>query len=105
MAGGKSEYVAGCLDRKNSYNTYIYNAEDKYKDVYESEDLATAYKPGDATYETKKWKGASYGYATWSWPMYFRSGQGVFYFTVSSRAGGGDSSYSTRAALVCGVGL
>ncbi len=100
MAAGKYEYVAGIYNKSNSYNTYIYNADDKYKNVYNSETSI----PGDATLETKKWKGASNAsFVASSYPVFLRSYLGVFNYYYSS--GLSSSGVGSRAAVVCGAGL
>ena len=103
MAGGEYEYVAGIYNTSNSYNTYIYNADAKYKNVYSSSTASEAYIPGDATYETAKWKGAaSARFVSSGSPVFERSRNGVFGFGDNSGYYGHDGS---RVAVVCGVGL
>ena len=88
MAGGESEYVAGIYNKSNFWNTYIYNADARYKNVYESNVAADAYIPGDATYETSNWKGTSRGtFVSSSSPVFGDRGgyYGIFYFCRQQR--------------------
>ena len=100
MAGGKSEYVAGIYNKSNIHDKYIYNADEKYKNVYDSETSI----PGDATLETKKWKGTSgANFVSSSNVIFLRGGSGVFGYNAYSSIG--YSTTGSRAAVVCGDGF
>ncbi len=97
------EFVSGTYNSYYSYNKKIYNADAKYRDLYESDDMQIAYKPGDATYETQKWRGAPAYFVKPSDPQFTRSGGGVFGFNYTT--GYEVYGYGSRAAMVCGNGF
>lgn len=100
MADSTSEYVAGIWNTSNNYMSTIASADSRYKDVYTS----TASKPGDATLETKMWKGASNAYFVISnSPVFVRSNDALLGYSYQS--GSGVSNYGCRAVLVVGSGL
>lgn len=76
MADRTYEYVAGTWNNElKSYNSIIFNADSRYKDIY----TARVSKPGDATLETAKWKGASYADSvTSSYPVFRRGIDALF---------------------------
>ena len=97
----KVEYVAGIYGESTlSYITNIKNAPQKYWDNYNGPSLKLP-KPGDGTLEI------SWGYTNWvssSYPVFVRStSNGVFNY--STYDGNSGSSISSRAVVVCGVGL
>lgn len=101
MVEGNWEYVAGIYNAPNSYYiSTIYSADSRYKDVYESETS----KPGDATLETRRWKGASYDAFVGNGSCVFRRGR-FGLFSYANERGGAYSGGSSRAVLVVGAGL
>ena len=110
------EYVAGVYENMKSqtYRANLYNAihdganlkPSKYVNAYSNPtDVYTDYsgqKPGDATGETVRWKSASTAYfVTSGGPVFLRGNSGAFIFGESG--GGGGSSVSSRATVVCGL--
>lgn len=110
------EYVAGVYENMTSqtYRANLYNAihdganlkPSKYVNAYSNPtDVNTDYsgqKPGDATGETARWKSASIAnFVTSDGPGFSRGYSGAFGFgRVNGSVG---SSYSSRAAVVCGL--
>ena len=96
MANGLYEYVAGIWDTSNSYMSKIKTADSRYYDLYSS---ATA-KVGDATLETKYWKGANRAsFVSASNPIFVRSNSSLFGFDNGN--GNSYSSSGSRAVVVC----
>ena len=109
MAGGSSEYVAGCLNGQENSKFGVITANSTYVDLYTN--TANSYtnydgaKVGDATAETKSWNG-DYAYFVYSgYPVFSRGGNyydgataGVFAF--SSHDGYAYGSYSFRPVFV-----
>ena len=93
------EYVAGMWDKSNTYNSVLYNADEKYWDKYLT---SNGYINGDGTIETKQWKGASSAYfVTSSAPVFGRGNSGVFCYYGSH--GNAYSANGSRASVVCGL--
>ena len=110
------EYVAGVYENMTSqtYRANLYNAihdganlkPSKYVNAYSNPtDVNTDYsgqKPGDATGETARWKSASYaGFVTSDYPVFLRGDSSAFHFFRVN--GNYHSSFSSRAAVVCGL--
>ena len=103
MADSMSEYVSGIYNNNsNSDISNIATADERYKDIYKS----TISRPGDATTETSKWKGATTsGMPNFSWaPIFRRSCDSLFGFDSDSGAGT-YTNRTSRAVLVLGAGL
>lgn len=91
------EYIAGMWNTKNSYNGYIYYANEKYWDKYTEE----ANKVGDATKETLNWKNSSgSGFVSSTYPVFIRGSSSAFSF--NGHGGYANSNGGARVAVVCG---
>ena len=100
MADGTYEYVAGIYNTSNDYMSKLKNADSRYVNIYTGE----VAKRGDATLETKNWKGSSYaGFVTSGYPMFLRSNGALFGY--NGTVGSSISYYSSRAVLCVGSGL
>jgi len=94
------EYVAGIYNTTNTYMNAIKGADARYYNLYTSETSI----PGDATLETRNWKGASHAYfVNASYPVFLRSYYALFGYCYSN--GCANSNYGSRACLVVGAGL
>ena len=111
LRGGAYEYVASYLkdgDFSESASTFTNGTSDAYSTAYTGEDESTAYKYGDATYETSGWHSDSAAFVDWDFPFFKRggcgdydyvaSGSGVFDYTYDG--GSAYVEYSFRLALV-----
>ena len=113
LSGGANEYVAAYYTGGNStylnngssiVNDYANENTKKYVTAYTGTSVASAYKPGDATYETSRWHGDIAYFVLSPYPFFSRGGDysigtyaGVFCFYRSD--GGSYSSYSFRMCL------
>ena len=112
LSGGANEYVAAYYTGGNStylnngssiVNDYANENTKKYVTAYTGTSVASAYKTGDATYETSRWHGDSANFVN-SVGTFFRRGgscnggtnAGVFYFV-----GDGGGSYSNVSFRMC----
>lgn len=94
-----TEYVAGMWNTENTYNSILYNANQKYWDKYLTSD---GYINGDGTIETMRWKGASSAsFVNSSNQVFNRGNSGVFSYTIIN--GIDRSGYGSRASVVCGL--
>lgn len=106
MADGKYEYVAGIYyeptTTNSSYRTNIVAAADYYKNIYTSE---TKYSiAGDGILETDNWLDTSLcGFFSSSNPVFRRGIKALFGY--NSFTGASNSFHTSRAVVVCGVGL
>ena len=101
MADARFEFVSGIRENNtNSSISNINNADERYKDIYP----ANSTKPGDATKETLKWKGAFYNTTnlTNNSPIYIRSYSALFGIYIDNS---GSIDITSRAVLVLGAGL
>ena len=102
LSGGTYEYVAGYYNGSDVNSTYIGygdpftskgGSSTKYATAYTGTSVSTAYKYGDATYETKSWHSDRAYFVYSNGPFFSRGGgfsnssadAGVFYFSDSSR--------------------
>ena len=99
MRGGAYEYVASYynVSSSNLSNGSSFaskgGSSDEYSTVYTGTNTNSAYKYGDATYETSGWHGNYAHFVDSSGPFFGRggyynrneSGAGIFYFTNLSR--------------------
>ena len=100
MADGTYEYVAGIYNTSNDYMSKLKNADSRYVNIYTGE-IA---KRGDATLETKNWKGSSgANFVTSGYPMFRRSFNALFGY--DSNSGNSNGNVSSRAVLCVGSGL
>ena len=110
LSGGAAEYVAayyseGELLSNGSTFTKKNGESSKYSTAYIEMDLNSAYKQGDATYETKGWHGDYSNSFLLDGPFLYRgghygainSGAGIFYYSCSD--GGNYGSYGFRICL------
>ena len=110
LSGGAYErvaayYTGGNSTSLNDYGSSLVNETDKkYVTAYTGTTASSAYKPGDATYETNRWHSDSANLVNSSYPFFVRGGDsyngsvaGVFYFNVDY--GYALSNYSFRMCL------
>ena len=86
LSGNAYEYVAAAYSNRSEIGTT--NGSTKYATAYTGTSASTAYKYGDATYETSGWHSDSALFVNSSYPFFVRGGYsdsgsiaGVFYFT------------------------
>lgn len=100
LANGKFEYVASTYNgTSSSYNVKMRSADARYFNSYSS----NTSKPGDAL-QCTNWLSAYY--ANWialNSPVFARGSGGLFGFSTIGVFT--DSSYGSRAVVVCGTGL
>jgi len=113
-ASDKYTYTASYLNAGTTANvSKMIIASQRYWNKYTVANASTGYKSGDGTYETDKWKNASYNaWVTTTYPVFMRGRLGIFSFlnshmsAGSSVAHGNASNYSgTRAVVVCAPGI
>ena len=128
MSGGSYEFVMGNYNNYSGSDVYssrnsgfcgTYGPEEncrtwpdtKYYDLYTSTQVKTAYKFGDATYETFSWYNDSYFFLQSDYPWLFRGGAGtgisnegtedeevgVFYFAPTE--GSSSSNFTFRISI------
>ena len=108
FSGGANEYVAGYLKTGGSLNygsIFADGTSDKYSTAYNGTDVKTAYKYGDATYETSGWHSDAANFLYSNYPFFERGGNyysgsnpGVFYYGAYDGSYNYDNSF--RLALV-----
>ena len=114
MRGGASEYVASYYNGSTSSNltnnggSFASNGgpSTKYATAYTGTSSSTAYKYGDATYETSGWHSANANFMNSNNPFFSRGGYfsnnasnpGVFYYNYNNGGASGNNSF--RLALV-----
>ena len=115
LRGGATERVASYYNGSDVNTTNLNNGSSfasvngestKYATAYTGTSASTAYKYGDATYETSGWHSDSTGFVSSDYPFfdrggsydYFASFTGVFYYFYSN--GSAYDNYSFRLALV-----
>ena len=102
LSGGATDrvaayYTGGNSTSLNDYGSSLVNETDKkYVTAYTGTTASSAYKPGDATYETNRWRSDYASFVNSSQPFFLRGGlcyngslAGVFYFASN---GGEDLS-------------
>ena len=109
LSGGAYEYVAAYYNGSSSLSNGSSFASQngtstEYATAYTGTSTSSAYKPGDATYETKKWYDDSAYFVSSNNPFFFRGGYfdygsyaGIFSF--SNYSGYSVSAYSFRVCL------
>ena len=96
IRGGASEYVASYYkdgNFSNANSTFTNGTSDEYSTAYTGDDASSAYKYGDATYETSGWHEDYAGFVDSSDPFFrhggcysnFASAAGVFFFSTYDR--------------------
>ena len=95
LSGNAYEYVASYLkdgDFSYSESTFTNGTSDAYSTAYTGEDESTAYKYGDATYETSGWHSAYANFVNSVGPFFARGGYyndgdyaGVFFYDSFDR--------------------
>ena len=111
LSGGAGELVAayytgGNSTSLNDYGSSLVNETDKkYVTAYTGTTASSAYKPGDATYETNRWHSDDANFVSSDNPFFIRGGgysngshAGVFYFIYNSGISN-SSSVSFRMCL------
>ena len=107
FSGGTNEYVAGYLKTGGSLNygsIFADGTSDKYSTAYNGTDVKTAYKYGDATYETSGWHSDAANFLYSRFHFFKRGGltggssSGVFYYGAFD--GSYNYAHSFRLALV-----
>lgn len=102
------ELVTGIWNTSNNNMSTIKTADTRYYNLYSSETSI----PGDATIETRLWKGGNVNYSVFvnaSNPIFARGGTSLFcYLRCSGTANPGNIYYNgagSRAVIVVGTGL
>ena len=101
MRGVEDEYVASYYNRGSSSDSFRYGSSfasqggtsDECSTAYTGQNASSAYKYGDATYETSGWHGDYADFAGWNSFFFLRGGYtyddasstGVFYFNSNHR--------------------
>ena len=114
LSGGAYEYVpayyngSGSLSNGSSFASQN-GPSTEYATAYTgtSSSTSTAYKPGDATYETSGWHGANAYFVNSDYPFFSRGGSGsdsstsagVFYFGGNNGSADGDHSFRMCLAV------
>ena len=111
LSGGAYErvaayYTGGNSTSLNDYGSSLVNETDKkYVTAYTGTTASSAYKPGDATYETNRWHSDDANFVSSDNPFFIRGGgysngshAGVFYFIYNSGISN-SSSVSFRMCL------
>ena len=103
LSGNAVEYVAAGYSNRSEIGTT--NGSTKYATVYNGTSASSAYKYGDATYETSGWNSDGAYFVDSYSPFFYRGGYyynddiaGVFYFY--SNNGNANDNISFRLALV-----
>ena len=107
LSGNAYEYVAGYYSGSSNLtdgSSFANGTSDAYSTAYSGTTASSAYKYGDATYETSGWNSDLAGFVYSSAPFFLRggyysnaSGAGVFIFSFAN--GGSLSSNSFRVCL------
>ena len=100
LSGGAYERVAAYYNGGSSLSdgsSFANGTSDEFSTAYTGTSASSAYKPGDATYETSGWHGDGAYFVDSNRPFFLRgglyfdgSGAGVFDFYYSSYGGAGD---------------
>ena len=100
LSGGAYERVAAYYNGGSSLSygsSFANGTSDEFSTAYTRTSASSAYKPGDATYETSGWHGDGAYFVDSNRPFFLRgglyfdgSGAGVFDFYYSSYGGAGD---------------
>ena len=103
LSGNAVEYVAAGYSNRSEIGTT--NGSTKYATVYNGTSASSAYKYGDATYETSRWNSDGAFFVNSNYPFFHRGGDysdddraGVFFFDRYNGNAGGSLSF--RLALV-----
>ena len=112
LSGGAWEYVSAYYNGSDSlsYGSSFASkngTSNEYATAYTGTSASSAYKPGDATYETSGWHGDSANFVYSSYPFFVRGGYyndgsvaGVFYFNRNDGYSSNSSSgFSFRMCL------
>ena len=105
LSGGAREYVAAYLEGNTSSGSSLVSETNKwYVTTYTGTSASSAYKPGDATYETSGWHDDSADFVSSDNSFFLRGGNysngsdaGVFSFV--NNYGSGSNGYSFRMCL------
>ena len=93
LSGGAYEYVPAYYNGSGSLSngsSFANGTSDEFSTAYTETSASSAYKPGDATYETSGWHGDDAYFVNSNNPFFMRAGvyhsgsnAGVFYFSVN----------------------
>ena len=108
LSGNAYEYVAGYYSggSLSNGNSFANGTSDAYSTAYSGTTASSAYKYGDATYETSGWN-SDYAYFVDSYAPFFERGggyyngslAGVFGFYYSNGSNDGDDSFRVCLAV------
>ena len=106
LSGGAYEYVPAYYNGSGSLSngsSFANGTSDEFSTAYTETSASSAYKPGDATYETSGWHDDSANFVDWGDPFFVRGGRydsgsyaGVFDFNRND----GDA-YSVSSVRMC----
>ena len=109
LSGGAYEYVPAYYkesDYLSNGNSFANGTSDEFSTAYTGTSASSAYKPGDATYETSRWHGDYASFVNSSFPFFLRggyciggSGAGVFRFSGSNGDAYDNSSFRMCLAV------
>ena len=109
LSGGAYERVAAYYNGGSSLSdgsSFANGTSDEFSTAYTGTSASSAYKPGDATYETNRWHSDGADFVNSRYPFFIRGGHynngssaGVFYFSGSIGGANGSSSVSFRMCL------
>ena len=110
LSGGAYEYVSAYYSGSSSLSngsSFADDSSDEFSTAYEGTTASSAYKPGDATYETSGWHGDSALFVNSVSPFFLRGGvrsnpstnAGVFYFDRVVGSGGSDCGFRLCLAV------
>ena len=109
LSGGAYEYVPAYYNGSGSLSngsSFANGTSDEFSTAYTETSASSAYKPGDATYETSGWHGDSDYFVISNDPFFIRGGYcsggsraGVFYFYNSIGVASYDSSFRMCLAV------
>ncbi len=100
MSGGAYEYVMGNYNNTASSSGFASFPDNKYYDLYTSEDISMGYKFGDATYETKDWYHGYAHFVASSSPWFHR---GDYYGNAAAAGIFVSNNYNGSADTGCGA--
>ena len=106
LSGGSFEYVPAYYSGSSSLSngsSFADDSSDEFSTAYTGTSASSAYKPGDATYETSGWHGDSANFVYSNFPFFLRGGNSYNSSTVAGvfRFYRGDGSYSSDGFRVC----
>ena len=110
LSGGAYEYVAAYYSGSSNLsngNSFADGSSNEYSTAYTGTSVSSAYKPGDATYETSGWHDDIANFVLSNYPFFARGGgcnysstrAGVFCFNYYNGNGGNYSSFRMCLAV------